>query len=173
MVKKYIVNLSAEKRAYLEWFTTMGRRAADQITRARILRKADRNEPVGGWRDKDIAAALDVRVTTGERMRRRFVELGLETSLVRQPRGGRPSQGLNGEQEAHLIVLNRSEAPTGHARLMLEIPLDTLKVQITAQNLPALPPLNRSMLCGRCRSRMPVLPQMLGGDSSGCFASKC
>ncbi|MEO1297768.1 MAG: hypothetical protein AAFW75_18705 [Cyanobacteria bacterium J06636_16] len=36
MVKKDIVDLSAEERAYLERFTTTGRRAADQSTRARI-----------------------------------------------------------------------------------------------------------------------------------------
>ena len=36
MVKKYIVDLSAEERAYLEQFTRTGRRGAEQITRARI-----------------------------------------------------------------------------------------------------------------------------------------
>ncbi|MBW4525709.1 MAG: hypothetical protein KME18_11000 [Phormidium tanganyikae FI6-MK23] len=44
MVKKYIVNLSAKERAELVRFTTTGRRAADQLTRARILLKADCNQ---------------------------------------------------------------------------------------------------------------------------------
>ena len=58
MVKKYIVNLSVEERTQLEKFTTTGRHAADQITRARILLKADCNQPEGSWKDLEIAAAL-------------------------------------------------------------------------------------------------------------------
>ena len=41
MVKKYIVGLSAEERAYLEQFTTTGRRAADRITRAGVWQRSD------------------------------------------------------------------------------------------------------------------------------------
>ena len=52
MVKKYIVTLTAEERAELEQFSTTGRRAADQITRARILLKADSNQPDGSWMKK-------------------------------------------------------------------------------------------------------------------------
>lgn len=99
MVKKYIVDLSAEERNHLIQFTTTGRRAADQITRARILLKADCNQPGGSWRDQEIADALDVGVTTVERIRRRFVELSLEASLKRQPGGGRKHSRLNGEQK--------------------------------------------------------------------------
>ena len=116
MVKKYIVDLSVEERTQLEQFTTTGRHAADQITRARILLKADCNQRGGSWRDKEIAAALDVGVTTVERVRRRFVELGLKDSLVRQPGGGRKQRCKNGELEAHLIALVCSDAPNGRAR---------------------------------------------------------
>lgn len=121
MNKKYIVKLSAEEQAYLERFTTTGRRAADRITRARILLKADINQPDGGWSDQAIADALDVGLRTIERIRRRFVEFGLEASLVRQPGGGRKQKCLNGEQEAHLIALVCSEAPPGQAQWTLRL----------------------------------------------------
>jgi hypothetical protein len=49
MTKKYIVDLTLEERKYLEEFTTTGRHAAYQITRARLLLKADRNQPGGSW----------------------------------------------------------------------------------------------------------------------------
>ena len=55
MVKKYIVDLNVEERAELLKFSTTGKHAADQITRARILLKADCNQPEGSWLDKDIA----------------------------------------------------------------------------------------------------------------------
>ena len=126
MVKKYIVDLSAEERAELEQFTTTGRRAADQITRARILLKADSNQPGGSWLDEEIASALDVGITTVERMRRRFVELGLKASLVRQPDGGRKQRCLNGEQEAHLVALVCCEAPQGRARWSVRLLADQM-----------------------------------------------
>jgi len=116
MVKKYIVNLSAEERTQLEQFTTTGRHAADQITRARIILKADAHQPGGSWCDEEICAALDVGVSTVERVRRRFVEVGLEAALKRQPGGGRKHRCLDGKQEAHLIALACREAPVGRAR---------------------------------------------------------
>lgn len=126
MAKKYIVDLSAEERDYLEKFTTTGRRGAEQIRRARILLKADRNQPNGSWLDQDIAKALDVGIATVERMRRRFVEMGLEASLVRRPGGGRKQRKLNGAQEAHLIALNCSEPPAGRARWTLRLLADKM-----------------------------------------------
>ena len=89
MVKKYIVGLSAEERAYLEQFTTTGRRAADRITRARILLKADCHQSNGSGSDQALATALDVGVCTVERVCRCFVELGVEASQVWQSGGGR------------------------------------------------------------------------------------
>jgi len=101
MVKKYIVDLSAQERAELEQLTRTGRHAADRITRARILLKADCNQPGGSWKDEAIAAASDVGIATVGRVRRRFVELSLEAALKRQPGGGRKHRVLNGESEAH------------------------------------------------------------------------
>jgi transposase len=126
MVKKYIVTLTAEERAELEQFSTTGRRAADQITRARILLKADSNQPGGSWIDEEIASALDVSATTVERTRRRFIELGLQASLKRQPGGGRKGRCLNGEQEAHLVALVCSAAPVGRARWSVRLLAETM-----------------------------------------------
>lgn len=126
MVKKYIVDLSAEERKELERFTTTGRHAADRITRARILLKADRHQPGGSWKDEEIAAALDVGVTTVEQIRRRFVELGATDVLKRQPGGGRKQRRLNGEQEAHLVALACSEAPEGRTRWTLRLLADQM-----------------------------------------------
>jgi transposase len=126
MVKKYIVDLTPEERAYLIQFTTTGRHAADQLTRARILLKADCNQPGGSWVDEEIAAALDVGVTTVERVRRRFVELDLDSALKRQPGGGRKQRCLNGEQEAHLVALVCSQPPDGRARWTVRLLADRL-----------------------------------------------
>jgi transposase len=126
MVKKYIVDLSGEERTQLEKFTTTGRHAADQITRARIMLKADCHQPGGSWCDEEICAALDVSLSTVERMRRRFVEVGLEAALKRQPGGGRKHRCLDGEQEAHLVALACQKAPVGRTRWTLRLLADQL-----------------------------------------------
>jgi transposase len=125
MKKKYIVALTPEEREYLEAFTTTGRHAAYQITRARILLKADQNQPGGSWCDAAITVALDVGVATVERVRRCLVAVGLEASLKRQPGGGRKRQ-LDGDQEAHLIALRCSDAPPGQARWTLRFLADQM-----------------------------------------------
>lgn len=125
MTKKYIVDLSKDERGYLEEFTTTGRHAAYQITRARILLKADCNQTDAHWCDVDISAALDVGVATVERVRRRFVEVGLEAALQRQSGSGRQRK-FDGEQEAHLIALRCSTAPPGQARWTLRLLADQM-----------------------------------------------
>ena len=125
MTKKYLVDLTLEERESLEAFTTTGRHAAYQITRARILLKADRNQPGGSWCDTEIKAALDVGVALIERVRRCFVEVGLAASLKRQAGGGRKRK-LDGDQEAHLIALRCSDAPQGQARWTLRLLADQM-----------------------------------------------
>lgn len=120
MVKKYIVTLTEEEGQYLEQFTTTGKHAAYQINHARILLKADRNQPNGSWRDEDIKAAFDMSIRTIERVRQRFVEEGMEAALKCRPGAGR-KQKLNGDVEAHLIALRCSDAPTGQGRWTLRL----------------------------------------------------
>jgi hypothetical protein len=89
MAKKYIVSLTAEERQSLEVIVSTGKRAATTITHARILLKADSEQASGSWRDQDIKAALDISIRTIERVRRRFVEEGLEAALKPRPGRGR------------------------------------------------------------------------------------
>ncbi|NJR55135.1 MAG: helix-turn-helix domain-containing protein [Acaryochloris sp. CRU_2_0] len=80
--------------------TTTGKTAAYKLNHARILLKADINQDEGGWRDQEISEALDISVSTIERVRQRFVEQSLEAALSRQtPRRTKPRL-LDGEQEA-------------------------------------------------------------------------
>ena len=120
MTKKYNVALTTEERQYLEQFTTTGKHAAYQINHARILLKADRNQPAGSWRDTDIKSALDLSLRTIERVRKRFVEDGIEAALKCRPGAGR-TRKVTGEVEAHLIALRCSDVPTGQGRWTLRL----------------------------------------------------
>lgn len=120
MVKKYIVRLSEDERQSLEQMVNTGKRAAYTITHARILLKADANQPEGSWRDQDIQAALDISLRTVERVRRRCVEEGLEAALRCRPGGGRPRK-MDGDCEAHLIALRCGDPPEGRGRWTLRL----------------------------------------------------
>ena len=109
--KKYIVELTQDERDELNELTHKGKASARKLNRARILLKADE-----GWKDEQIVAALDTAVTTVERIRRRFVEGGLEKALKDDPRPG-AKRKLDGRGEAYLIALTCSDpADAGYRR---------------------------------------------------------
>ena len=108
-MKKYIVDLDEHERNELEQLTTKGNSGARKIRRARILLLADE-----GRIDKEIASFLGSAVTTVERVRKRFVEEGLEAALSEKPRPG-AARKLDCRQEAFLMALACSDAPEGKA----------------------------------------------------------
>jgi transposase len=115
--KKYIVALTAEERTTLEELLQKGKSSARTLTRARILLQADE-----GCTDEEIATALDVGIATVERTRQRFVEMNLE-ALNDLPRPGGQCK-LSGKQEAYLIAVACTPAPTGQARWTLQLLAD-------------------------------------------------
>ena len=112
--KKYIVDLTAEERTTLEHLLQKGKSSARKLIRARILLQADE-----GLTDEEIATALDVGIATVERLRQRFVERNLE-ALNERPRPGGQCK-LTGKQEAHLIAVACTPAPTGQGRWTLQL----------------------------------------------------
>lgn len=124
--KKYIVALSPEERENLENLTTKGKAPAYKLNHARILLKTDINHETGGWRDQDISDALDISVSTIERVRQRFVEQSLAAALSRQTPIRTKPRLLDGEQEAHLIALACAETPVGQGRWTMRLLADRM-----------------------------------------------
>jgi transposase len=121
MATRYIVTLTDGEREKLHKMIASGTERARKLTRTRILLKADAN-----WRDTDISEALDVSVSTIERVRQRFVEGGLEAALNRRPPRREYMYKLDGEQEAHLIALACSQPPEGHGHWSLRLLADRM-----------------------------------------------
>jgi transposase len=118
MAKKYMVNLTKDERAQLLGLLKKGKISARKLCRAQILRQAD-----AGASDTIIAAAVHVDVRTVERLRKRFVEEGLEAALNEHRRpGGKPK--LGGRQEAFLLALACSKAPQGRERWTMRLLAD-------------------------------------------------
>ena len=126
MPKKYIVDLTEVEQKLLKKLTTTGKHAAYKINHARILLKADVNQPDRGWSDRAISKALNISTSTIERVRQRFVESGIDAALSYRQGRGRKQRRLDGEQEAYLLAVACSEAPQGRERWTLRMLADKM-----------------------------------------------
>ncbi len=119
--KLYNVKLSADERNHLENLISCGSERVRKVNRARILLKAD-----DGWKDTEIAQALDVSRPTVERVRARYVTGDLTTALERRPSARAYTRKLDGRAEAHLVALVCSPPPAGRSRWTLRLLSDEL-----------------------------------------------
>lgn len=127
--KKYLINLSDEEQQELLEITRKGEVKARKMKRAMILLKADE-----GLSDPQIMAAISVSRPTVERIRKRFVEGGLERALNEDPRPGQKRK-LDGRGEAQLIAVACSQAPDGHDHWTLRLLADKLVQLEVVENI--------------------------------------
>jgi transposase len=120
-MKKYRVTLTEAERDELGQLIRKGKAAARKLLHARILLKADESEGHEGWTDEIISAALEVSVSTIERVRERFVEEGLSASLERKATTREYKRKLDGRQEAHLVALVCGQPPEVRGRWTLTL----------------------------------------------------
>lgn len=126
MKKRYVVHLTDGERECLRHLIATGIAPARKLIHARILLKADQSVQGPGESDETIASAVEVSPPTVFRVRRRYVEHGLETALNRQPPTRDYQRKLDGAQEAHLIALACATPPEGQARWSLRLLADKL-----------------------------------------------
>jgi transposase len=126
MKKKYIVTLTGEERRRLQEMLSRGKAAARKLTHARILLKADAADGGPNWNDGAIAEGLEVGRATVERVRKEFVEEGLEAALERRQPRRQYRRKLDGDGEAHLVALACQKPPEGRSRWTLQLLADRM-----------------------------------------------
>ena len=124
-MKKYIVELTSEERKQLQQLVKKGKVAGYKIRHAQMLLKTDQGNKGPGWPDVQVAEVFAAHVTTVERLRKRFVEQGLEATLERNKRNNY-ARKLDGDGEAHLIAIACSDPPTGRSEWSLRLLADRL-----------------------------------------------
>ena len=124
-MKLYKVTLLANEREDLESITRKGSHQSQKVINALILLNCDEGEYNDHrTRGEDVANILRISMRKVDRVKKRFVEAGLDTAL-----GGRQAQRsyvrkADGEFEAHLIALSCGEPPKGFARWSLRMLAD-------------------------------------------------
>ena len=117
---KYKVNLTESERSRLNGVSRRGKTSVRTVKRALALLQAQADE---GLRDREIADVLLINAATVARVRKRFVEEGLEAAVNDRPRPGRERK-LDGKQEAHLVAIACSSPPEGHVNWTLHLLAD-------------------------------------------------
>ena len=116
------LHLTSQQRKQLDKLIRSGAAQARTLTKARLLLMTDYSQDAHRT-DEDIASVLGVSMPTIWRVRKRFVEEGLDAALHDQARCGRPPK-ITGEIEAQITLLACSDPPPGHARWSLRLLAD-------------------------------------------------
>ena len=126
-MKKYIVTLTQEEIAYLSKISKKGKHTSRKIRNALILLNCDESE-FNNCKSTNfqIVQILQVSMRTIDRVKKSFVEEGIEICL-----NGKKSQRVykrvtDGEFEAHLIATACSKAPEGYAKWSLRLLADKM-----------------------------------------------
>jgi len=124
---RYKVTLTQEEREMLQEITTRGKHNSQKVLNALILLACDE----GPFHEKQLTGAqitevLPVSRRKVDRLKRRFVEDGLEAALVKRKPDRRYRKKADGDFEAHLIALSCSKPPRGHGRWSLRLLADKM-----------------------------------------------
>jgi hypothetical protein len=124
---RYKVTLTKEERQRLQEMTTRGKHSSQSVLSALILLACDE----GPYQERKLTAQEIVRVLPVsprkvDRVKRRFVEQGLEVALHKQPARRQYTRKADGDFEAHLVALSCSEPPKGHQRWSLRLLADKM-----------------------------------------------
>lgn len=126
-MSKYSVKLNQEQRKLLDDLVKKGEAPARKILHAQILLKSDTGQWGPRWRDKQIQEAFGLGETVIKRVRKRYVDKGLEDALQRRKQPKRPEkQKMDGKQEAQVIAVLCTEHPEGQERWTLRALTDRI-----------------------------------------------
>jgi transposase len=123
---KYVVRLSLEERGQLDALMNKGKVAAGKRRRAQVLLKADATSEGSGLTDVEVAEALGVGTNTVHRVRKAYVEQGLDAAITAKPARGHRPRKLDGAAEARLVALACGPPPEGRASWTMQLLADKL-----------------------------------------------
>lgn len=92
-----------------------------EINRARILLLLDKDEKI-----ENIADILDISLSTVAKIKKRYLDEGLESAVYDRPRSGQPKK-YEVDKETEIIALACTDPPEGCKRWTLRLLAETLR----------------------------------------------
>jgi hypothetical protein len=122
---KYRVTLTEGERKELESIVSKGSHKSQKVLNSLILLNVDNSQPQESKSTNEkISDILRISMKKIDRVKKRFVEEGLEVALCGHPKEREYEKKVDGDLEAKLTALACSEAPDGFARWSLRMLAD-------------------------------------------------
>jgi hypothetical protein len=119
---RYKVTLTKAERQELESISSKGSHKSQKVLNALILLNVDENqEKTTRSTNESISSVLKISMKKIDRIKKRFVEEGLEIALLGHPKEREYEKKVDGDLEAHLIAISCSEPPEGFSRWSLRM----------------------------------------------------
>jgi hypothetical protein len=124
-MKKYKVTLMEKERLRLKVMTSKGSHRSQKVLNALILLNSDEGEFQDTRTKNEVTASvLQVSMRKIDRVKKRFVEEGIDIALNGRKGERVYARKADGDFEAHLIALSCSTPPEGFARWSLRLLAD-------------------------------------------------
>ncbi len=119
------MTLAEEERMELKEIAAKGAHRTQKILNALILLNCDEGEHQGNRSINEmVSSMLQVSMKKIDRVKKRFVEEGLDVALHGHKGERVYARKVDGDFEAHLVVLSCSEPPGGYVRWSLRLLAD-------------------------------------------------
>lgn len=123
---KYTVHLTKNEREDLLAIISKGSHTSQTFRAAYILLNCDEGKYSEKVTNEQISIVLKIGMRTIDRVKKRFVEEGLEAMLERKPTSRTYDVKADGDVEARLVALCCSEPPKGFAKWSLRLLADKM-----------------------------------------------
>jgi hypothetical protein len=124
-MKKYIVTLTEDERKTLTGLTSKGTQRSQRVLNALILLGCDEGEyQTERSINEEIARVLHISMRKIDRVKKRFVEEGIDATLDKKAVNRVYAKKTDGDFEAHLVALSCGDPPEGFARWSLRLLAD-------------------------------------------------
>lgn len=124
-MKKYIVTLMKDERDLLDTIISKGSCKSQKVINSLILLNCDEGEfQTECSINKEIARVLNISMRKIDRVKKRFVEDGLDVALNGRKGSRVYTKKADGDFEAHLVALSCTAPPEGFARWSLRLLAD-------------------------------------------------
>lgn len=103
-----------------------GKHSSQTIRAAYILLNCDEGKYSERSTNEQVSQVLKIGMRTIDRVKKRFIEEGMDKALERKPTSRIYDRKIDGDVEAKLISLCCSEPPAGHAKWSLRLLADKM-----------------------------------------------
>lgn len=125
-MKRYTIKLMRDEVEGLMAIVNKGSHSSHTFRTAYVLLNCDEGEFAEKVTNGQISKILKIGMRTIDRIKKRFVEEGMEGVLERRPSTRVYGKKIDGEVEAKLVQLCCSEPPAGYAKWSLRLLADKM-----------------------------------------------